>query len=212
MKDARSKNATCLWAPRMFVQSARRLMGVAVALAVACALTNGVAACTEKTKNPCNEETVVDTEVMAFLSKARAHHHEATVQEESGKPEDAINTLSRLVSERRPHEGSRVPEVEEVLADTYARMAELELTRGTLDAAKTATAQGLTHAADPSYFRGHLLEVQGLVEEARSKKFQAAGNLEGAVKARESAIKLLEEAISIQDHVIAKRLGDGGRP
>ena len=120
--------------------------------------------------------------------------------------------MERLVAARRPHPEAKLPEVEEVLADAYARLAELELKRNGLPSAARAIDTGLTHAPEPTYFRGHLVEVQGLVMEATAAELTDAGKKEEAAKAREKAIQLLEEVVKIQDQVIQKSLSgrDGG--
>jgi len=159
-----------------------------------------------------SDEAVVDVELMAFLSQARALHHQASLKEEGGDVPGAIQSMQRLVQAPRPHDG-KPPEVHEVLADAYARLAELELKRGALGPAADAVGTGLVHAPDPTYFRGHLLEVQGLVEEARSHELASAGRPAEAIQAREKAIQLLEEVVHIQEQVIQRSLGkDGGAP
>lgn len=159
-----------------------------------------------------------DVETMAFLSKARALHHEANVREDAGDARGAIAAVDRIVRASLPHPGTNVPEVEEVLADAWARLAELDVRVGDLTAAENAAKEGLTHARAPTYFRGHLLEVQGIAEEARSLSLADAGNAAGAAAARAAAMRLLEEAVAIQDQVIEGALGadasanEGGRP
>ena len=156
-------------------------------------------------------EKAVDTEIMAFLSEARALHHQANLAEEGGELENAIGAIDRLVAARRPHPERTTPEVEEVLADAYARLAELKLKKGELDPARAAVGRGLGHAEGATYFRGHLIEVQGLVEEARAEQLKDAGRPEEAKRAREHAVELLEEVVRIQDQVIQRSLaGDGG--
>lgn len=158
-----------------------------------------------------DDGTPVDTEIMAFLSEARALHHQANMKEESGDLAGAISAMDRLVSARRPHPERKGPEVEEVLADAYARLAELRLKKGELDLAGAAVKNGLEHVAEATYFRGHLVEVQGLVEEARATQLADAGNAAEAARARERAIQLLEEVVKIQEQVIQRSLGkDGG--
>ena len=152
---------------------------------------------------------VVDTEIMAFLSEARALHHEANLREEGGDIPGAIGAIERLVAAKRPHPDRKAPEVEEVLADAYARLAELRLKSGNLDPAAVAVKSGLEHVAEATYFRGHLLEVQGLVEEARAAQLADAGNAVEAARAREHAIQLLEEVVKIQEQVIQRSLSDG---
>lgn len=151
--------------------------------------------------------TPVDTTIMAFLSAARALHHEADLREKSGDAPGAIAALDRLVAMPAPS----AAEVDEVIADTRARLAELRLARGDLDGADRDVRAGLQHVAGPTYFRGHLLEVQGLVEEARATAFVDAGKRDEATAAKARAISLLEEAVRVQEQVIDKALADGGR-
>jgi hypothetical protein len=164
----------------------------------------GVACDRHSTGSTAEDAPVVDMELMAFLSEARALHHQANLKEEAGDLAGAASAMQRLVNAKRPR--TKAPEVEEVLADAYARLAELELKQNHLDPAQKAIESGLGHAPEPTYFRGHLVEVQGLVEEARSQKLADAGKPEEAAKAREKAIQLLEEVVKIQDQVIQKSL------
>jgi tetratricopeptide (TPR) repeat protein len=186
-------------------------------LLVLCAVMTGVGwfapSCSRH--DSAEDGTPVDMEIMAFLSEARALHHEANLKEESGDLAGAIGAMERLTAARRPHPDRTgalsPPEVEEVLADAYARLAELRLKKGELDSAAAAVKSGLEHVAEATYFRGHLVEVQGLVEEARAAQLADAGNAEEAARAREHAIQLLEEVVKIQDQVIQRSLGkDGG--
>lgn len=149
----------------------------------------------------------VDASLMAYLSEARALHHQANVREDMGDLPGARAVLQRLVDARTPGPTAPPPEVEEVLADAYARLGELALKQNDLDGAQAAIAKGLEHAPGVSYFRGHLLEVSGLVEEARSHHLADAGKLEEATHARERAITLLEEVVKIQEQVIERSLG-----
>lgn len=175
------------------------LLALLVLCALACRDPDGGAA------------TAVDTELMAFLSEARALHHQANLHEDASDLPGAIAAMDRLVAARRPHPERPTPEVEEVLADAYARLAELRLKRGELEPAGSAIARGLEHAPARTYFRGHLVEVQGLVEEARSTELAGAGKPAEATKARARALQLLEEVVRIQDEVIQRSLGrDGG--
>jgi hypothetical protein len=185
------------------------IVAFAGAIALAFVLAIG---CGRDMPSDTNGSPPIDTEVMAYLSEARALHHQANLKEEAGDLPGAIGSMERLASARRPHPEAKLPEVEEVLADAYARLAELELKRNGLPAASKAIDSGLTHAPEPTYFRGHLVEVQGLVMEASAAEFADAGKKEEAAKAREKAIQLLEEVVKIQDQVIQKSLTgrDGG--
>jgi hypothetical protein len=147
----------------------------------------------------------VDVELMAFLSQARALHHQANLKEDAGDVAGAVAAMQRLVHAQRPHDG-KAPEIREVLADSYARLGELELKRGALGPASDAIATGLTQAPDATYFRGHLIEVQGLIEEARASELADGGKVVEAVHAREKAIQLLEEVVRIQEQVIQRSL------
>jgi hypothetical protein len=194
----------------------RSLVALALGtLLLALVVAFGVAPACSRHDGGADDGTPVDTEIMAFLSEARALHHEANLKEESGDLLGAVNAIERLVAARRPHPERKgnlaPPEVEEVLADAYARLAELRLKKGELDPAAGAVRSGLEHVAEATYFRGHLIEVQGLVEEARAAQLADAGNAAEAAKAREHAIQLLEEVVKIQDEVIQRSLSkDGG--
>ncbi len=174
------------------------------------AVTAGVG-CTRR-DTPDDPGAVVDTELLAYLSEARALHHQADLKKQNGDLAGAAAAMDRLVAARRPHDGRAVPEVEEVLADAHARLAELRLERGEIAAAADAAQKGLAHAPDVSYFRGHLVEMQGLVEEARAAELADAGKADEASRARTQAIQLLEDVVRIQDQVIQRSLGarDGG--
>lgn len=152
----------------------------------------------------------IDVEVMAFLSEARALHHEANLKEGAGDWSGATEAIDRLVRAERPHPAEKIPEIEEVLADAFARLAELQLGRRDVEGALHAVNQGLAHAPSPTYFRGHLLEVQGIVEEARAAELADAGKKDDSAKARARAIELLQEAVRVQEQVIGRALGDGG--
>jgi hypothetical protein len=154
----------------------------------------------------------VDLELLAYLSQARALHHEANLREAAGQDAEAAATLERLIAARRPHESARVPEIEEVLADTHARVAELRLRAGDVEAASRAVRDGMAHAPEPTYFRGHLLEVEGIVEETRAARLADAGRADEAKKARAVALERLDQAVKVQEKVIERSLqgADGG--
>ncbi len=154
---------------------------------------------------------VFDLEVMAFLSEARSLHHQANIREDEGDLPGAVTVMTRLVTATRPHEGQKIPEIDEVLADAWARLAELDLKRHDLDEAAKAVKAGLGYAPDATYFRGHLLEVEGVIEEARAADLSDAGKKDDAQRARARAIALLQEAVKVQEQVIGRALGDGGK-
>ncbi|HEY8086270.1 MAG TPA: hypothetical protein VIF09_00445 [Polyangiaceae bacterium] len=148
----------------------------------------------------------VDESLLAFLSAARSLHHEADVKVAAGDRPGAVAALERLVALPAPH----AVEVDEVLADAHARLAELRLQTGDLAGAQNDVQAGLEHVSGPTYFRGHLLEVEGLVAEARASSLADAGKADEATRARGRAVALLEEAVQVQQQVIEHALGDGG--
>lgn len=186
-------------------------MFIAALMAVAFAVGAAVATIYSRARRePATSE--IDVDIMAFLSEARAFHHQANVAEESNDPAVALQAMERLVAAKRPHPNRKVPEIEEVLADAFARIAELRLKRHELDLAQEAIRVGLTHAPESSYFRGHLVEIDGVIEEARAADFADAGRPEEAQRARTRAAKLLELVVEIQDRVIQHSLAkDGGQ-
>jgi tetratricopeptide (TPR) repeat protein len=146
---------------------------------------------------------------MAFLSKARAAHHEADLAEQQGDAKRAVTVLQQLVGGPRPP-GPAAPEVIEVISDTFARLADLESAAGDFDAAGRDVDGGLKLATASTHFRGHLFEMRGVIEERRAKALAAKGDAAGAESAKQAAIKAFQQAIEIQDEVISKALGDAG--
>ena len=160
----------------------------------------------------CTGDPVVDKALVAFLSKARAVHHEADAALDAGDPKKAITVLRSLVSGPRPRSGQETaPEVLEVVADTHARLADLESEAGDFDAAQKDVDLGLALAQKPTHFRGHLFEIRGIVLEREAKASKEKGDLPGAVKAATGAVEAFEQAIKIQDQVITEALGNAGK-
>jgi hypothetical protein len=164
----------------------------------------GSCACEEPSARP------VDTKLMAWLSKARTLHHVADLGEDEGAVDRAIQPLEELVGGMTPP--GPAPEVDEVLADTYARLAELRARKGELDRAEADIVQGLERAAGKTYFRGHLLEVRGLIYEKLSASLTRAGKGAEAEEARQKAMRASVEAVRLQDEVIAGTLDHAGAP
>lgn len=160
---------------------------------------------------PANAEAqgaiVVDPILLAFLSKARSAHHSADSFEASGDITGAIAELEALTRGPRPGGEKPLAEVSEVLSDTHARLADLQSGRGQFDAAIDHIDTGLTLATNVTYFRGHLFEVKGLVEERRAKSLEQSGETDKAREARKAAISAFDEAVRIQDQVILDALG-----
>jgi hypothetical protein len=181
---------------------------VAIALVFSCFVALAIG-CARKDAGAYDPGPAVDVELMAFLSEARALHHEANLKEDAGDVKGAIAIVDRLVHTTPPHPGTKLPEVEEVLADGYARLAELKANDHDLEGSAAAVQSGLSHASEPTYFRGHLLEVGGVAEEARASSLADAGKTDEAARARAHAMDLLEEAVKVQEGVVGRAL-DGG--
>lgn len=178
----------------------------ALAVALLLAVAPATLACA---RNGLGTEAAIDEVLLAYLSQARAHHHEADLAEDAGDTKGAIAALERLLARPRPRQA---PEIDEVVADTHARLGDLRSRLGDFDRAGDDVDRGLAVAPKISYFQGHLHEVRGLVEERRSKALAAKGDADGAAKARENAMKAYEEAIAIQGEVIKRGTQDGGAP
>jgi hypothetical protein len=156
-----------------------------------------------------SSERVVDPVLLAFLSQARSAHHVADEQEAKGDRAAALRALSTFTAGPKP--AGAAPEVDEVLADTHARIAELMSRAGRFDQADEEITLGLGSARTPTYFRGHLFEVRGLVEERRAKALSGNGRGQEADQARERSLGAYEEAMKIQAQVIQDGV-QGGAP
>jgi hypothetical protein len=147
----------------------------------------------------------VDPILLAFLSRARSAHHLADDLEGGGDLAASAAPLERLVAGPVPRVSSAElgPEVREVLADTYARLADLHSRQGVFERALQDIQLGLSHAREPNYFRGHLLETEGLVEERHAKALETS-DPPRATAIRKRAIGLLEQAMDVQSGVIER--------
>lgn len=161
---------------------------------------------TSGTPAPClcdSARPVVDQALVAFLSKARAAHLRADAVEEKD-PAGAVASLDAVV--QGPVPPGNPPEANEVLADTRARLAELRARLGRFDEARADIEKGLGLVPDTSYFRGHLYEVLGFVEEKQAENSAKANDPAGADAARKRAVQASERAVTIQDEVIKRAL------
>jgi hypothetical protein len=173
----------------------------------------GWAGCTERApEQPCTcaeAPPPVDAPLMAFLSKARAAHHQADEREEAQDVAGAITALEQITATSLGATGSR-PEAREVLSDTRARLVDLRSQVGKYDEAELDVVEGLKLAPTDSYFEGHLHEMRGVSEERRAKTLAESGDKAGSEAARRRAFESFEKAIDVQDRVIRKELGDAG--
>lgn len=192
---------------------ARGPLWAAVLLLAGC--SGDESAARARTTQPCAPCTcapagVVDAPLLAFLSKARSAHHQADIAEQADEPRSAIAALERLVDEPTPGARRPAPEAREVLADTYARLAELRSSLEQFPEARADVRRGLELATDRTHFRGRLMEVRGLVEERQAEQLAARGEEQAAREANARAVAAFEAAIDIQAHVIEQALSDAG--
>jgi tetratricopeptide (TPR) repeat protein len=197
------------------VLSAAALVALALGLAACagCGAEGGGAAVGPAASGACPCATsVVDPALLAFLSKAKAVHHRADLEERAGRTAEAIAALRELVDGPAPGGGSPPPEAREVIADTLARIGELASARGDFDVAKRAVERGLALAVERTHFRGRLMEVLGVVEERLHDRLRGQGpeRAAEAAAARDRALGAYEEAVAIQDEVIRKALREAG--
>ncbi len=161
----------------------------------------GACACSEA-------QPPVDPALLAFLSRARALHHEADMAEGAKDLPRAIAAIERLLA--GPSPGAH-KEVNEVLADAQARLAELRAGTGDAEGALRAVDQGLLRAPEATYFRGHLFEVRGVIGEKRAAELAAKGETAEAERLRKRALDDSDEAVKIQEEVIRQTLTKGGK-
>jgi hypothetical protein len=154
-------------------------------------------ACADKDDRP------IGTALLAFLSRSRAAHHRADAREERNDPRGAEAELAAIVAGPVPP-CPNAAEVREVLADTRARLGDLKSRQGDFSGALADVEKGLTLVPDEGYFRGHLVEVRGLVEERHAKSLAASGDLSGSKAAEDRALAAFQEAMRIQSAVIER--------
>jgi hypothetical protein len=181
--------------PRKLLRLSRILIVMSVAISTACDRKQGV--CSDHLR----DSEVVDPALMAFLSRARAAHHEADLHEDSA--EASLRPLLELVNGPIPGQPGKLPaEVREVLADTAARIADLESTLERFDIAIKRIEDALPLVSNASYFRGHLFETRGLVEQRWATSLEKQGNVAQANVVKARALQSFETAMEIQALVI----------
>jgi tetratricopeptide (TPR) repeat protein len=178
----------------------KRLAAVALLGALA------LAACQKAAPNPCADAeggAPVGPALLAFLSRSRAAHHRADAFEERNDWRAAEAELAAVIGGPKPA-CPDADEVREVLADTHARLGDLESRHADFSAALASVERGLALVPEQSYFRGHLFEIRGLVEERQAKALGGRGDAAGAASAQERALAAFQEAMRIQSEVIEK--------
>jgi hypothetical protein len=162
-------------------------------------------ACQKSTPDACagTDERPVGPALLAFLSRSRAAHHRADLRESKNDLAGAETELGAILAGPKPP-CPGAAEVREVIADTRARLGDLRSQRGDFPAALADVEEGLKLVPEPSYFRGHLVEVRGLVEERHAKALATSGDNVGARAAEERAMAAFQEAMQIQAAVIER--------
>jgi len=184
----------------------RRVLSLLLAIIVAFGCSRPDRACSAGESTP-----PVDPALLAFLSRARAAHHAADAQEEQ-HAEQALIILRAIVDGPLPGRADARPaEVREVLADTGARIADLESQAQKYDAAVQSVNRALVWVPETNYFRGHLYEVLGLVEERRAHLLAQTGDNARAEQAKHRALAAFEESMGIQAEVIRTLSVDAGK-
>ena len=190
------------------------MKGLAIATFLGASIASTGCSRADRSAPPATGE-VVDDALLAYLSAARALHHEADMAEEANNPKASIVALSRILQSPIP---KPAPEIDEVLADTRARLADLRsrpAAGGEFDAALRDIDEGLKLVPRTSYLRGHLFEIRGVVLERRIQSIASVGDSAATTRMKEDAMKAYEEAIAIQHEVIraaaTARALDGGK-
>jgi tetratricopeptide (TPR) repeat protein len=93
-------------------------------------------------------------------------------------------------------------EAREVMADTQARIADIQSRVAEFDAALARLEKALNWVNEVSYFRGHLFETRGLVEQRRAEALAKQGLNAEAQAAKTRALSAFETAMQIQAEVI----------
>ncbi len=164
-----------------------------------------VPACS-RTQQACSDEEAgdspIDPTLLAFLSRARAAHHLADLKEDTDTA-DAIRPLVSVVEGPVPGRVGAAPaEAREVVADTQARIADLESRLLRFENALGRISAALVWVPETSYFRGHLFETRGLVEQRQAEEHAKWGRTAESAAAKVRALAAFETAMQIQADVI----------
>lgn len=159
-----------------------------------------------------SSDAPVDPALLAFLSRARSAHHVADRHEDAGDLEAALGALRAVTTGPAPLGGVEArAESREVVADTHARLADLESRRQRFEDAERELTAGLGLARETTYFRGHLLEMRGHVAERRAKAHADAGRAAEAAEDRKRALDAFEESMAVQARVIECSVAESAR-
>jgi tetratricopeptide (TPR) repeat protein len=151
--------------------------------------------------DPGNDRETIERS-MAILGTVRALHHEADVYESNGQFDLASHAIQRVIDLRLPESLS---EAEDVRADAWGRMAELDLRRQRPDEALAHTDQGLRAAPHESVLQARIYMVRGQALRALADRAAAtADSTATATRLREEALTALEHSIEINTRILGR--------
>lgn len=174
-----------------------------ITLALALALASGVGC---KPRDTAGVDRAHAEASMAALGAARALHHEADVYEGAGDFERASGAMRRVLALPL----SNFEEAEDVRADAWGRLAELDLRRDRPDESLSHVDEGLRATPHESVLQARLHMVRGQALRVLSERATAAGDTATATRRREEALAALERSIEVNGRILG-RLTDGGR-
>ena len=174
--------------------SARLLPLLALLLALA------FGACAEQRDTP-----RVDEATMAVLGTARALHHEADVYEGAGDFVRASQAMERVLALRLP---PTFAGAEDVRADAWGRLAELDLRRADPDRALVRVDEALAATRRESVLQARLYMVRGQSLRALADRAAGAHDEAAAARRRDEALAALERSIAINERIL-RRLTPG---
>ncbi|MFO0602432.1 MAG: hypothetical protein U0324_04620 [Polyangiales bacterium] len=149
----------------------------------------------------------VDEATMALLGTARALHHEADVYESTGDFARASQAMERVLALRLP---PTFAEAEDVRADAWGRLAELDLRRDDPARALARADEALAATRHESVLQARLHMVRGQSLRALADRAAAAHDDALAARRREEALAALERSIAVNERIL-RRLAPGGR-
>lgn len=149
----------------------------------------------------------VDDSTMALLGTVRALHHEADVYESVGDFVRASQAMERVLALRLP---PSFAEAEDVRADAWGRLAELDLRRDDPERALARIDEALAATQRESVLQARLYMVRGQSLRVLADRALAAHDEPLAARRREEALAALERSIAINERIL-RRLAPGGR-
>lgn len=145
---------------------------------------------------------------MAFLGVARALHHEADVYESSGDFVRASLAMERVLALPMPAD---FVARDDLRADAWGRLAELDLRRDDAPRALARCDEGLQATPRESVLQARLYMVRGQALRTLAERAHATHDETGATRMREEAIAALERSIAINQRVLGRLATPGGR-